>query len=126
MDRDGAAPLVLLVDDVPDNVDMYTQYLEFEGYRVIAAGNGVDGIRAAREQAPDIILMDLSMPLFDGWGATVTLKTDSLTSKIPLLILTGHAMSTTRANIERLGAEACLTKPCLPEDLVRAIRRYIP
>jgi two-component system cell cycle response regulator DivK len=70
------APLVLLVDDVADNVDMDAQYLKFEGYRVEVAIDGLSGIDKARQLVPAVIVMDLSMPLLDGWAATRALKAD--------------------------------------------------
>ena len=74
---------VLLVEDNEDNRTVYRTILEHFGYRVIEARNGEDGIRMAREDHPDLILMDISIPLVDGWEATRILKADSETSSIP-------------------------------------------
>jgi CheY-like chemotaxis protein len=69
-------PRVLLVDDYPDAREMYTEYLEFSGYEVIGAGNGLEALQRAVDASPDIILMDLSLPVMDGWEATRRLKAD--------------------------------------------------
>jgi two-component system, cell cycle response regulator DivK len=119
------APLVLLVDDVDDNTDMYAQYLEFEGYQVETALNGVDGMAKARALGPQVIVMDLSMPVLDGWKATRELKMDEATRAIPIIVLTAHALSGTAESVAAAGADVYLVKPCLPEDLAAEVRRWI-
>src|SRR4051812_7019627 len=85
-----ATPLVLVVDDFPDNRDMYMQYLEFCGMRVAEAQNGHEALQQAFELLPDLIVMDLSLPGLDGWEATRRLKADARTRAIPVIALTGH------------------------------------
>ena len=75
-------PRVLVVDDYPDAREMYSEYLEFSGFDVIQAVNGMEALQRAVDAAPDIILMDLSLPVMDGW-ATRRLKEDARTSSIP-------------------------------------------
>ena len=118
-------PLVLLIDDVDDNVDMYAQFLEFEGYQVETAANGVEGMERARALKPAVIIMDLSMPVLDGWKATRELKADETTREIPIIVLTAHAMKGTAETVAASGADAYLVKPCLPEDLEAEIGRQI-
>ena len=84
---------VLLVDDYPDAREMYTEYLEYSGYEVVEAANGVEALQRAIDTAPDIILMDLSLPVMDGWEATRRLKADTRTASIPVVALTGHALA---------------------------------
>jgi len=122
---DGTARLVLLIDDVDDNVDMYAQFLEFEGYQVETAANGVEGLERARALKPAVIIMDLSMPLLDGWKATRELKTDEKTREIPIIVLTAHAMKGTAETVAASGADVYLVKPCLPEELEAEVRRQI-
>src|SRR5262249_50409370 len=86
-------PRVLLVDDYPDARQMYSEYLEFWGFEVVEAGNGMEALERAAEAAPDIILMDLSLPVMDGWEATRRLKADKRTASIPVVALTGHALA---------------------------------
>lgn len=117
--------LVLLVDDVADNVDMYTQYLEFCGFHVEAAANGMEAVKKALELHPAVIVMDLSMPLLDGWAATRALKADPRTADIRVIVLTGHALKGMAEAAEAAGADAYVVKPCLPEQLETAIRRQL-
>jgi two-component system, cell cycle response regulator DivK len=118
-------PRVLLVDDYPDAREMYTEYLEFSGFDVIGAGNGVEALQRAVDASPDIILMDLSLPVMDGWEATRRLKADERTASIPVVALTGHALAGISEGAKRAGCDAFVTKPCLPEDLVREIRKIL-
>jgi len=116
---------VLLVDDYPDAREMYTEYLEFSGFDVIGAGNGLEALQRAVDANPDIILMDLSLPVMDGWEATRRLKADSRTAGIPVVALTGHALAGISEGAKKAGCDAFVTKPCLPEDLVREIRKIL-
>jgi CheY-like chemotaxis protein len=118
-------PRVLLVDDYPDAREMYSEYLQFSGFDVIEAANGMEALQRAAEQAPDIILMDLSLPVMDGWEATRRLKADSRTAEIPVVALTGHALAGISEGAKQAGCDAFVTKPCLPEDLVREIRKVL-
>src|SRR3979490_2816131 len=86
-------PRVLLVDDYPDAREMYAEYLEFSGFEIVQAGNGVEAIERAHDSAPEVILMDLSLPIMDGWEATRRLKADPTTAQIPVLAVTGHALT---------------------------------
>lgn len=118
-------PRVLLVDDYPDAREMYTEYLEFSGFDVVEAGNGMEALQRAVDCAPDIILMDLSLPVMDGWEATRRLKADHRTASIPVVALTGHALAGISEGAKKAGCDAFVTKPCLPEDLVREIRKIL-
>jgi two-component system, cell cycle response regulator DivK len=118
-------PRVLLVDDYPDAREMYTEYLEFSGFEVVEAGNGMEALQQALESTPDIILMDLSLPVMDGWEATRRLKADKRTASIPVVALTGHALAGISEGAKRAGCDAFITKPCLPEDLVKEIRKVL-
>jgi two-component system, cell cycle response regulator DivK len=118
-------PRVLLVDDYPDAREMYTEYLEFSGYEVIGAGNGLEALQRAVDASPDIILMDLSLPVMDGWEATRRLKADQRTAGIPVVALTGHALAGISEGAKKAGCDAFVTKPCLPEDLVREIKKIL-
>ena len=118
-------PCVLLVDDYPDAREMYSEYLEYSGFEVIQAGNGMEALQRAAERTPDIILMDLSLPVMDGWEATRRLKADRRTAGIPVVALTGHALAGISEGARRAGCDAFITKPCLPEDLVKEIRRIL-
>src|SRR2546430_15710411 len=93
-------PRVLLVDDYPDAREMYTEYLEFSGFDVVEAGNGMEALQRAAESALDIILMDLSLPVMDGWEATRRLNGDHRTASISVVALTRHALAGTSQGAE--------------------------
>jgi CheY-like chemotaxis protein len=118
-------PLVLIVDDFPDNRDMYMQYLEFSGLRVAEAQNGHEALQQAFALLPDLIVMDLSLPGLDGWEATRRLKADKRTSRIPVIALTGHALAGHSKGAIEAGCDAFITKPCLPERLLEEIRKML-
>jgi two-component system cell cycle response regulator DivK len=118
-------PRVLLVDDYPDAREMYTEYLEYSGFEVVEAGNGAEALQRAIDTSPDIILMDLSLPVMDGWEATRRLKAETRTAAIPVVALTGHALAGISEGAKEAGCDAFVTKPCLPEDLVKEIRRIL-
>lgn len=120
-----AQPLVLLVDDYPDAREMYREYLVFSGFDVAEASSGREAIDLASDIRPDIILMDLSLPGMDGWEATRLLKAQPVTENIPVVALTGHALAGHSEDARRAGCDAFITKPCLPDALVDAIRRVL-
>lgn len=118
-------PLVLVVDDFADAREMYGEYLKFCGFRVAEAQNGVEAIEKATTLKPDLILMDLSMPVVDGWEATRRLKASAATRSIPVVALTGHAMAGHYESAKSAGCDVVVTKPCLPQDLTEQIRELI-
>ena len=85
----------------------------------------MEALQRAIETQPDIILMDLSLPVMDGWEATRRLKADKRTQAIPVVALTGHALAGISEGAKKAGCDAFVTKPCLPEDLVKEIRRVL-
>jgi CheY-like chemotaxis protein len=124
-DMADAAKTVLLVEDNEDNRTVYRTILEHFGYDVVEARNGEDGIRMAREEHPNLILMDISIPVIDGWEATKILKADETTKHIPIIALTAHALATDRAKAEEVGCDGYLAKPCEPRRVVAEVERFI-
>ena len=118
-------PLVLVVEDYQDAREMYAAYLQFSGYRVAEAANGLEALEKTRELMPDIILMDLALPKMDGWEATRQLKADERTRHIPIVALTGHALAGHAEGARQAGCDAFVTKPCLPDALVSEIQRML-
>jgi two-component system, cell cycle response regulator DivK len=118
-------PLILVVDDNVDVREMYCSYLEFVGFRCHEAVNGEDALAQVSEEPPALILMDATMPLMDGWEATRRLKQDSLMKHVPLIMFTAHAFPEHRERAEALGVEGFLSKPVLPDDLAREVRRIL-
>ena len=123
--RNRAQPLVLVVEDYQDAREMYAAYLQFSGFAVAEAGNGVEAIEKTHELLPDIVLMDLALPRMDGWEATRRLKNDERTRHIPIVALTGHALAGHAEGARDAGCDAFVTKPCLPDALVAEIRRLL-
>jgi CheY-like chemotaxis protein len=123
--RSDDMPLVLIVDDYEDAREMYAEYLQFSGFRVAEARNGLEAVEKAFALRPAVILMDLSLPVMDGWEATRRLKKDPRTRSIPVVALTGHALDGNSREAEDAGCDAYVTKPCLPDDLVREVQRIL-
>ena len=109
---------ILLVEDNEMNRDMLSRRLERRGYEVIVAVDGEEGVARAKVDAPDIVLMDLSLPGIDGWEATRQLKAAEETSAIPVLALTAHAMAGDREKALEAGCDDFDTKPI---DLPRLV-----
>ena len=125
MTETSTKPLVLVVEDYQDAREMYAAYLQFSGYRVAEATNGVEAIEQAQQLMPDIILMDLALPKMDGWEATRRLKSDDRTRNIPIVALTGHALAGHAEGARQAGCDSFVTKPCLPDALVAEIKRML-
>ena len=125
MSDPSTAPLILIVEDFDDAREMYRDYLEFSGFRVETARDGVEGMAKARELKPDLILMDLSLPGIDGWEATRLLKADPETSHLLIVALSAHALATEGERARAAGCDGFIAKPCLPPDLVHEISGYL-
>ncbi len=104
-------PKILLVEDNEMNRDMLSRRLERKGYQVVLAVDGQGGVEAALAQAPDLVLMDMSLPVLDGWEATRRLKAAPATRHIPVIALTAHAMSSDRGKALEAGCDDYDTKP---------------
>ena len=102
---------ILLVEDNEMNRDMLTRRLERRGYQVVIAIDGDQGVRRAQAEAPDLILMDMSLPVLDGWEATRRLRAMPATQAIPIIALTAHAMAGDREKALAAGCDDYDTKP---------------
>ena len=102
---------ILLVEDNEMNRDMLSRRLQRRGHEVLVAGDGADGVAKARAEVPGLILMDMSLPILDGWEATRQIKADPATSGIPIIALTAHAMSEDRERALSAGCDDYDTKP---------------
>jgi CheY-like chemotaxis protein len=123
--KDRNRPLVLIVEDQSELRQLYAQELTISGFDVIEAANGLDALAHSCAQFPDVILMDLSLPVLDGWEATRRLKSDKRTAHIPVVALTAHDGSGELQRATRAGCDWFVPKPCPPNDLIEEVRRVL-
>lgn len=116
---------MLVVDDTPDNREMYIEYLRFSGFRVVGAEDGESAVEVARKYQPTVILMDLSLPGIDGLEATRILKADPNTRHIHIIAVTGHAEPASRERAMSAGCDLFLAKPALPNEIAEQIVRLL-
>ena len=116
---------VLLVEDNADNREIVDAMLSHAGYRVLTAHTGDEGVALARSAAPDVVLMDLALPVLDGWEATARLKSDPTTRHLPVVALTAHAMPEDRARAAAAGFDGYLTKPIEPRAVLAEVERIV-
>ena len=116
---------VLLVEDNEMNRDMLSRRLIRRGFEVVFAVNGKEGVDIARSEKPDIILMDMSLPVMDGWEATRCVKSDDATSSVPVIGLTAHAMSGDREKAIEAGCDDYDTKPVEINRLIGKMERLL-
>jgi CheY-like chemotaxis protein len=121
---------ILLVDDDADFVESTKTVLESKPYKVIVAVNGDEGLRKAKEETPDLILLDIIMPVEDGFTAAEQLKKDPQLAKIPVLMLTSYSTKGAETSIPRsrgyeLEAEDYIDKPVSPNELLAIVDKYL-
>jgi two-component system, cell cycle response regulator DivK len=115
---------ILVVEDVDFNRDLLVQLLEGD-YEVIEAVNGQEGVELAERERPDLILMDLSLPVMDGWEATRQLKANDNLRSIPVIALTAHAMKGDEEKALAAGCDDYLVKPLDEDELIAKIQKYL-
>ena len=114
---------ILIVEDNDMNRDMLSRRLTRRGYTVLGAADGMEGIMVAREQQPALILLDLNLPLLDGWEVAQQLKTEPLTADIPIIALTAHAMQGDEGKALQAGCDDYESKPIdFPRLLTKIVR----
>ena len=116
---------ILIVEDNEMNRDMLSRRLERKGFEVVMAEDGAKGVDMSKSEEPDLILMDLSLPVMDGWEATSTIKADDSTKSIPIIVLTAHAMAGDREKALEAGADEYDTKPIDFKRLLGKIKDFI-
>jgi two-component system cell cycle response regulator DivK len=117
---------ILLVEDNEMNRDMLSRRLVRQGYEVLLAQDGERGVAMAAEERPDLVLMDMSLPILDGWEATRRLKADPSTKVIPIIALTAHALTADREKALAAGCDDYDTKPIELARLLEKITRLLP
>jgi CheY-like chemotaxis protein len=116
---------ILLVEDVEDNRGIIRQVAGRMKLTLLEAADGAEGVRLAREQRPALILMDLSLPVLDGWAATAMLKGDPETAHIPVVALTAHAMEGDEQRAREAGVDGYMTKPISIMSLKELLTRVL-
>jgi len=116
---------ILIVEDNEMNRDMLSRRLIRKGFDVIMAEDGQKGVEMSKSDNPDLILMDLSLPIMDGWEATSTIKADPETNSIPIIVLTAHAMAGDREKALDAGADEYDTKPIEFKRLLGKIKDFL-
>jgi len=116
---------ILYIEDNEDNIYMLSRRLKRKGFEVVTAEDGAAGIEAARRERPALILMDLSLPIMDGWEATRLLKSGAETKAIPIIALSAHALEGERERALAAGCDDFDTKPVEFERLLEKIRHFL-
>ena len=119
-------PKILIVEDNEMNRDMLSRRLERRGFAIVMAVDGQQGVDMARNEKPDLILMDMSLPVMDGWTATRTIKDDAELKNIPVIALTAHAMEGDREKAMAAGCDDYDTKPIELPRLLEKIGKFLP
>ncbi len=120
------AKLILIVEDEPKNLKLVRDLLQHSGYTTIEATDGEQGVELANSQKPDLILMDIMMPVMDGYTACHTIKTDKATKAIPVVMLTAMDYELNKALGKDVGADEYITKPVNRQELLDVISRFLP
>ena len=119
-------PKILIVEDNEMNRDMLSRRLERRGFAIVMAVDGQQGVDMARSEKPDLILMDMSLPVMDGWTATQTIKAVAELAGIPVIALTAHAMAGDREKAMGAGCDDYDTKPIELPRLLEKIGKFLP
>jgi len=118
-------PMILIVEDQQDLRQLYAQHLAMSGFDVIEAADGAEALTHTSARLPDVVLMDLSLPVVDGWEATRRLKADVRTAHIPIVALTAHDGSGELERATQAGCDWFVPKPCPPDALITEVRRVL-
>jgi two-component system, cell cycle response regulator DivK len=117
---------ILFVEDQEDNRQILRDLLSSAGYEMAEAWDGEAGVKAAKEQGPDLVLMDIQLPLMDGHEATRRIKADPELKNIPVVVVTSYALSGDDSKGREAGCDAYVTKPHSPRQLLAKIREFLP
>jgi two-component system, cell cycle response regulator DivK len=117
---------ILIVEDQEDNRSILRDLLSAAGYELIEATNGAEGVEVARRERPDLILMDIQLPVVDGYEAARRIKADAELKAIPIIAVTSYALSGDEAKARSAGCDGYVTKPFSPRQLLAKVREYLP
>jgi two-component system, cell cycle response regulator DivK len=117
---------ILVVEDQMDNRQILRDLLGNAGYTLVEAENGEEALAAVAKQRPDLILMDIQLPVMDGYEATRRIKSDPATKSIPIIFITSYALSGDEGKARAAGCDAYVTKPYSPRQLLAKVREFLP
>ena len=117
--------VILIVEDDPMSLELFRDLLEVSGYTTLEATDGRQGVELAKEKKPDLILMDIQLPVMDGLEATSILKADPATKNIPIIALTAYAMEEDEERALQAGSDGYLTKPIRIEEFLEEVAKYL-
>ena len=123
---EAAMTKILVVEDQEDNRQILRDLLASVDYEMVEAENGQEALTAVTEHKPDLILMDIQLPVMDGYEATRRIKADPATKSIPIIVVTSYALSGDEGKAREAGCDAYVTKPYSPRQLLAKIREYLP
>lgn len=116
---------ILVIEDNENNLYLIRFLLESNNYAVLIAKDGKIGVEMARVEKPDLILMDIQLPVMDGYTATKLLKSDSATSFIPIIVLTSYVMPGDKKKAEESGCDSYIAKPIEPDQVLKDVKRFL-
>jgi two-component system cell cycle response regulator DivK len=117
---------ILVVEDTEDNRQIMRDLLSSAGYDLVEAQDGAEGVAMAKSSRPDLILMDIQLPVLDGYEATRRIKADPALSHIPVIAVTSYALSGDEAKTRAAGCDGYVAKPFSPRQLLQKVREYLP
>ena len=117
---------ILIVEDNELNMKLFNDLLEAHGYKTVQTRSGVEAVELARQHKPDLILMDIQLPLVDGYEATRRIKADPELRSIPVIVVTSYALSGDDGKAHAAGCDAYVTKPYSPRQLLAKIKEFLP
>ena len=118
-------PLILLVDDYVDTLELTAEFLQFKGYDVVTAQDGAAAISEAHAHNPDVVLLDLTLPIVDGLEVMRRLRKDPATAQLRLVAFTAHAIESKAEEARAAGCDGFITKPVAPDEMVKEIERQL-
>lgn len=117
--------LILIVEDEPNNRDLAKKILNFFGYSTIAATNGKEALEKIKLNKPELVLMDLSLPIMDGWEATALIRNLPGCKELPIIAVTAHAMDGDKETALKAGCTDYISKPYIPNQLIALVEEYL-
>jgi two-component system, OmpR family, alkaline phosphatase synthesis response regulator PhoP len=116
---------ILVIEDDPATSRLVDYSLRHEGYQVITASNGLEGVRKARSESPDLVILDVMLPGMDGFEICQRLKSEPITAQLPILMFSAKAQEIDRDTGIKVGADDYLTKPSAPSEIVRRVQKLL-